>query len=69
MRQRNMRVVIVGAILLLMAVAFFLLMLSVATRSNDPAEMFRTVGSASGVVGGLALMMIAGGLRGKRVDH
>ena len=66
MRQRNLRVSIVGFVLLLMAVAFFFLMLSVAPRSNNPTEMLRTVGTVSGVVGGLALAMMVGGLIGKR---
>jgi len=67
MRQRNVRVTIVGAILFLMALGFFFLMMSIAPRSNDPAEMLRTVGMVSGVVGGLALAMIIGGLVGKKV--
>ena len=67
MRQKNLRVTLVGSALLLMAVAFFFLMLSIAPRSNDPAGVLRTVGMVSGVVGGLALAMIVGGLVGKKV--
>ena len=66
MRQKNMRVTIAGSVLLLMAVAFFFIMLSTASRSNDPAAMLRTVGMVSGTVGGLALSMIVGGLIGRK---
>ena len=66
MRQRNMRVVTVGSVLVLAAIGFFLFMLSMAPQSNDPVELMRTVGGVSGVVGGLALAMIVAGLVGKK---
>jgi protein-S-isoprenylcysteine O-methyltransferase Ste14 len=66
MRKRNTRVTVVGLVLLLSAVGVFFLMLAIAPRSNNPAEMMRTVGTVSGVVGGLALAMIVGGLLGKK---
>ena len=68
MRRRNLRVVIVGVVLFAMAVLFFLFMLSIASRSNDPVELMKTVGMVSGVVIGLACTMIIVGLVGKKVD-
>jgi hypothetical protein len=67
MRQKNMRVVYTGAGLLVLAIAFFLYMLSIASKSNDPAELMRVVGTVSGVVGGIAIAMIGFGLAGKKV--
>lgn len=67
MRQRNWRVVTVGVALVLIAVAFYVGMLATAPKSNDPAALMETVGTVSGAVGGLALIMILFGLIGKRV--
>jgi hypothetical protein len=66
MRRKNPRVVIAGAVLLAMAMAFFFLMLSVASRSTDPVELMRTVGTVSGVVGGIAITMMMVGGFGKK---
>jgi heme/copper-type cytochrome/quinol oxidase subunit 4 len=66
-REKNWRIVIVGVVLIVMALAFFLFMLSIASRSNDPAALMQTVGMVSGVVGGVSLVMIVLGLFGKRV--
>jgi hypothetical protein len=62
MRRLNARVVIVGAILLGLAALFFCGMLTIAPKSNDPAEMTRTVGQVAGVVGALGIIMIILGL-------
>jgi len=67
MRKRNWRVVIVGIVLIVLAVLFFFFMLSTAPRSNDPVGLMRTVGTVSGVVGGLAIVMMVVGLIGKKV--
>ena len=67
MRQRNMRVVIVGVVMIAAAVGFFLFMMSIAHKSNDPVTMMKTVGLVSGVVCGIALAMIGYGLIGKKV--
>ena len=67
MRKRNWRVVIVGSVLICLAVGFFLFMLSTAAKSTDPAALMRIVGTVSGVVVGLAMVMILVGLVGKRV--
>lgn len=65
MRRKNMRIVIVGGVLIVLAVAFFLFFLSIASKSNNPAELMRAVGTVSGVVIGVAVAMIAVGLIGK----
>jgi hypothetical protein len=65
MRRKNMRLVAVGSVLIVLAIAFFLFFLSIAAKSNDPAALMRTVGTVSGVVIGIAVAMIAVGLIGK----
>jgi hypothetical protein len=69
MRRRNRRVIITGAVLLVFAIGFFLFMASIAGKSTDPVAMMQIVGEASGVVGGLALVMIVVGLIGKKTDQ
>ena len=64
MRQTNPRAVVVGSVLLALAIAFFLFMLTIAGKSTDPVELMRTVGTVSGVVGGLAIAMIVMGRMG-----
>jgi len=67
MRRRNWRIVIVGTALIIAAAAFFLYMLSIASRSNNPAALMQTVGEIAGAVGGLSVAMIIVGLIGKKV--
>jgi hypothetical protein len=66
MRQTNWRLVIVGAVLVVLAAGFFLYMLGMAPQSNDPKTMLTTVGEVSGAVGGIAVVMIVFGLIGKK---
>ena len=66
MRVRNMRIVIVGFVLMITALAFFLFMRSIASTSNDPVALLRTVGTVTGVVSGISVVMIVAGLIGKR---
>ncbi len=66
MRQRRWRFVIVGAVMIVAALAFFIGMADMAPRSNDPRALMETVGQVSGVVGALGLVMIVLGLIGKR---
>ena len=66
MRVKNRRIVIVGSVLFVIAIAFFFLMLSIASKSTDPVALMQTVGTVSGVVGGLSLAMIIFGLIGKK---
>ena len=67
MRQKNWRLVIVGSVLFVLALAFYFFMLSFASKSNDPAALMQTVGTVAGVVCGLSVVMILFGLIGKRV--
>jgi len=65
-RQKNMRVVYTGSALALCAFLFFLYMLSIASRSNNPAQLMQTVGQVAGVVIGISIAMIIAGLVGKK---
>ena len=67
MRRKNWRVVIVGFILVILALGFYFFMLSIAAQSTDPAALMQTVGTVSGAVVGLSLVMIVAGLIGKKV--
>ena len=62
MRRINLRVVLAGAGLIVLAALFFLYMLTLTGKSNDPATMMRTVGTVSGVAVGLGIAMIVFGL-------
>jgi hypothetical protein len=66
MRRTNWRLVIVGAVLIVLAAGFFLYFLSIAGSSNDPKVLMQTVGEASGVVGGIAVVMVIFGLIGRK---
>ncbi len=44
MRQKNLRLVIVGAVMMIAAVGFFLGMGTMAPKSNNPAALMQTVG-------------------------
>ena len=66
MRKRNWRLIVVGIVLLAAAGLFFVGMLGMVPKSNDPAALMRTVGQVLGVVGGLSIAMIIVGLVGKR---
>jgi len=66
MRQRNWRLIIVGLVLIVAAAGFFLFMMGMAPRSNDPKAMMETVGEVSGAVGGIAVVMVVFGLIGRK---
>jgi uncharacterized membrane protein len=66
MRRRNLRVVIVGAVLMVLATGFFLVMAAISLKSNDPAALMDTVGQVSGVLVGLGFVMIVFGMIGKK---
>jgi hypothetical protein len=66
MRRRNWRVAIVGFVLFDCAVAFYFYMQAIASKSNDPVALMQTVGTVSGAVGGISLVMVLFGLIGKR---
>jgi len=67
MRQVNRRFVLAGAILIVAAIGFFVWMLGLAPRSNDPKAMLETVGQVSGVASGIGVVLIVLGVRGKKI--
>ena len=66
MRRTNWRFVVVGLVLVIAACAFFLGGASFMGRSNDPATMMQTVGTVSGAVGAIGIVLALLGLWGKR---
>jgi hypothetical protein len=62
----NVRVIVVGIVLAGLAVAFFFGMATVAPKSNDPAALMQTVGTVSGVVGALGIVMVIFGVVRKK---
>jgi multidrug resistance efflux pump len=66
MRRKNWRVVIVGVVLTIIALGFYYFMQSIARSSTDPAALMQTVGTVTGVVAGISLVMIIIGLNGKK---
>lgn len=68
MRQKNWRLVVVGAVLIVLAVGFFIVMMSMAAKSTDPKGLLQTAGQVSGVVGGISIVMIIAGLIGRKVQ-
>jgi hypothetical protein len=67
MRQKNWRFVGAGAAMIVLSVVFFLGMMGMIPRSNDPVGMMQTVGQVSGFVAAISLALIAVGLIGRRV--
>ena len=67
MRQKNWRVVIVGGVLLVLAVLFFVFMMGMAPKSNDPVALMQTVGTVTGVVSAIAITMMVFGYIGRKV--
>lgn len=67
MRQRNMRLVIVGLVMIGLAIGFFLYMMSIAGSSTDPKALMEIVGTVSGVVGALGIFVGLIGFVGKKV--
>lgn len=61
-----MRFVITGGIMVALAVFFFLFMLGMADKSTDPKALMETVGSVSGVVGGLGIALAIMGFVGTK---
>ena len=66
MRRKNWRVVVVGFVLAVIALGFYFFMLSIAPNSTDPVALMQTVGTVTGVVVGISLIMIIIGLIGKK---
>ena len=66
MRRRNWRVIMTGFVLIVLALGFYLFMLSIAAQSTDPVALMQTVGGVSGAAIGISLVMIILGLIGKK---
>jgi hypothetical protein len=67
MRRRNARLAMAGLLLMVLGAVFFLVMLSIAPQSTDPAELMRIVGTVSGAGVGIGVALVLGGLIGKRI--
>lgn len=67
MRRRNWRIIIVGFVLIVLALGFYLVMQSNASASTDPVALMQTVGGVAGAAMGISLVMIIIGLIGKKV--
>jgi len=68
MRQRNWRLIITGVVMIAAAAGFFLFMMGMASKSNDPKTMLETVGQVSGAGSGIAVVMILFGLIGRKAN-
>ena len=66
MRRRNTRLVISGAVLAALSVAFFFVMTSFAPQSNNPKALLQIVGQVSGAVAGVGIVLAIIGLVGKK---
>ena len=67
MRRKNWRVIIVGFVLTGLVLGFYFFMLSIASTSTDPVALMQTVGTVTGAVVGISLVMIVVGVIGKKV--
>lgn len=69
MRHVNRRFVVAGAVLVVAALGFFVYILGLAPRSNDPQALTETVGRVSGAAGAIGLVLIVLGFaEGSRPD-
>ena len=66
MRRRNTRLVISGAVLAALSVAFFFVMTSFAPQSNNRKALLQIVGQVSGAVAGVGIVLAIIGLVGKK---
>jgi hypothetical protein len=62
----NLRVIMTGAFLVGLALAFFFGMATIAPKSNDPVAMMQTVGTVSDGAGVLGLVMVVFGVARKK---
>jgi Ni,Fe-hydrogenase I cytochrome b subunit len=62
----NVRVVVTGAVVVLLAVGFFLGMATLTPKSNNPVAMLWTVGDASGVLSAVGIVMMIYGIVRKK---
>jgi hypothetical protein len=66
MRKKNMRFVWTGLLMVVLAGVFFVGMMQVAAKSNDPVGLMRTVGQVSGAFGAIGLVLAGLGMIGKK---
>lgn len=66
MKKTNWRFVITGGVAIVLALGFVLLMGSIASQSTDPKALMETVGTTSGVVGAIGIVLIVLGFMGKK---
>jgi hypothetical protein len=66
MRKKNVRLVIVGVFLMILALVFFFILQSMAPKSLDPVALTQLAGQIAGVGGGLGLVLVILGLIGKK---
>ena len=67
MRPKNWRMIMAGFVLIVIALGFYLFLLSIASKSTDPVALMQTVGTVAGVAAGISLVMVIIGLIGKKV--
>ena len=60
----NLRLLMTGLLMAILAAGFFLIMADIAPKSNDPKELMRVVGMTSGTVAGLGFSLILMGFFG-----
>ncbi len=60
----HFRFILTGLLMGILAAGFFLIMLDMAPKSNDPKELLRIAGMASGTFGGLGVAIILMGFFG-----
>jgi hypothetical protein len=66
MAQPNYRFLPAGILLVVLAGGFFLFMMTMESKSNDPVAMMTTVGEVSGAAGAIGLVLIVVGLLRRR---
>jgi hypothetical protein len=64
--DKNKRLMMAGGLAIGLALVFFVIMLGMAPKSNDPVALMQIVGQVSGVVGGIGVVMLIFGLVGKK---
>jgi hypothetical protein len=67
MRHMNWRIALMGFILIVLSLAFYFLMLSLAPSSTDPVTMMVTVGTVFGPAIGVSVLLILIGLIGENI--
>lgn len=66
MREKNMRLVMAGGVLVVLAWGFFLFMTLLSSKSNDPIAMMQTVGQVTGIATAIGIVLAVLGFVGKK---